>query len=95
MSTVTTDVAALVASVRHLVPWVKGHLAQSEAQFNIELLQRTRDGYALPEWPENVDHFALQREARELRQQYLAGLVTRGKGKLASALTAWRNRGRE
>jgi len=90
--TVTADMAALVASVRHLVPWVKAHLAQSEAQFNIELLQRTRRDYAVPEWPENIDHFALEREARGLRQQYLAGLATRGKAKLASALNAWRHR---
>ena len=85
MKTAIADASRLVASVKGLVPWTNDLLTRNETHITADLLHRTTQGYALPEWPEGLDHWALEQRARRMRADHIAGLAIR----CAEALARW------
>ena len=59
----------------------KGLTKGDEPDYSATLLHRTT---ALPIWPPHVDHFALERLAREARQEYIGSLMRRAKKAITS-----------
>jgi hypothetical protein len=54
----------------------------STTHYTLDMLQRTTP----PSWPDPVDYIALERVAHQMRNQYIAGLLSRVKRALARRL---------
>lgn len=63
-----------VAEALVAAPWLHSVLTANSDNGNADLLQRTNRSDELPEWPDRVDHLALEREVRQLRGEYVAML---------------------
>jgi hypothetical protein len=84
-----------VAEAVVAAPWLPSVLAASSDNGNANLLQRINRSDELPQWPDRVDHFALEREAQRVRGEYVAMVARVTWKKLAEfvgALHRLRNR---
>jgi hypothetical protein len=50
------------------------------ADYTSDMLQRTTEA---PTWPDRIDYLVVERIARDIRNQYIAGLISRAKKALA------------
>jgi len=76
------------AAIRGHEPSVTPLPTLAEANFNPGMLRRTTPTGALTEPPERIDHFALERRARQLRQEFIVACVRRLKTALARRFAA-------
>ncbi len=84
-------IANVVVVIRPLLPLERSRQGPLAGRAQPGLVQRTNQQYPLPKWPDHIDHFALERRARELRSQYVADMLRRWRD---STLASLRNRAR-
>lgn len=79
--------AHLTLLTRTFLPTAGAIMAPREVSHQADVVRRTIPASALPEWPVTIDHFALQRLAKNARSTYLQEAVPRWLSTVRAALS--------
>ena len=79
--------ADFITLVTPYTPSGEGVIPGNKDDYSAEMLQRTT---GLPVWPSHEDRFALERVARDMRQDYIASVFRRAQKAITDAIRARR-----